>query len=354
LSNDNGGGYFIAQSSNQQFGDYISYVYTQAPTTYTIGGTISGLTGSGLVLTDANAGSSGAITAGSTSFTLPTQVSTGTSYAVTIQTQPSGQICTLSNETGTVASSNITNVSVVCSSLSTPTLSVTNSPQAYTGSSIAAAVNCSSGGAVSNVLYSGSSSVPSTAGTYAITADCAASGNFLAVIGASAGNFVISQTQASGQTSGGTVNAGIVGGSFVTNTVQFVAPTNPPSGQTFPYDVFAFEASTTVGNSITVTLTYPQSLAAGTKVWKDLNGTWSDWTNNQINNVTISGNTITYTITDGGPGDADNAQDGVIIDPVGIAVPATAVPTLSEWAQLMLALMVMTVIGWHFHRERSY
>jgi hypothetical protein len=150
------------------------------------------------------------------------------------------------------------------------------------------------------------------------------------------------------------VNAGIVGGSFVTNTVQFVAPTNPPSGQTFPYDVFAFEASTTVGNSITVTLTYPQSLAAGTKVWKDLNGTWSDWTNNQINNVTISGNTITYTITDGGPGDADNAQDGVIIDPVGIAVPATAVPTLSEWAQLMLALMVMTVIGWHFHRERSY
>ena len=30
------------------------------------------------------------------------------------------------------------------------------------------------------------------------------------------------------------------------------------------------------------------------------------------------------------------------------------VPTLSEWAQLMLALLVMSVIGWHFHRERSY
>ena len=34
-------------------------------------------------------------------------------------------------------------------------------------------------------------------------------------------------------------------------------------------------------------------------------------------------------------------------------VPAS-IPTLSEWAQLMLALIVMTVIGWHFHRERSY
>jgi hypothetical protein len=31
-----------------------------------------------------------------------------------------------------------------------------------------------------------------------------------------------------------------------------------------------------------------------------------------------------------------------------------SIPTLSEWAQLMLALMVMTVIGLHFHRERSY
>ena len=31
-----------------------------------------------------------------------------------------------------------------------------------------------------------------------------------------------------------------------------------------------------------------------------------------------------------------------------------SIPLLSEWAQLMLALMVMTVIGWHFHRERSY
>jgi hypothetical protein len=30
-----------------------------------------------------------------------------------------------------------------------------------------------------------------------------------------------------------------------------------------------------------------------------------------------------------------------------------AVPTLSEWTQLLLGLMVMMLIGWHFHRERS-
>jgi hypothetical protein len=31
-----------------------------------------------------------------------------------------------------------------------------------------------------------------------------------------------------------------------------------------------------------------------------------------------------------------------------------AVPTLSEWSQMLLGLMVMMLIGWHFHRERSY
>ena len=36
-----------------------------------------------------------------------------------------------------------------------------------------------------------------------------------------------------------------------------------------------------------------------------------------------------------------------------VAAPA-AVPSLSEWTQLLLALMVMMLIGWHFHPERSY
>ena len=32
----------------------------------------------------------------------------------------------------------------------------------------------------------------------------------------------------------------------------------------------------------------------------------------------------------------------------------SAVPTLSEWTQLLLALMTIMLVGWHFHRERSY
>ncbi len=86
---------------------------------YTIGGTISGLTGSGLVLGDVHAGSS-PITSGATSFTLPNGLAASSSYAVTVQTQPTGQTCTVSNGSGSVASANITNISVTCANNPAP------------------------------------------------------------------------------------------------------------------------------------------------------------------------------------------------------------------------------------------
>ena len=58
------------------------------------------------------------------------------------------------------------------------TASVTNSPQTYTGSPIAAAVTCSGSGAVSNIKYDGSATTPTNAGTYAVTANCGAVTNY--------------------------------------------------------------------------------------------------------------------------------------------------------------------------------
>jgi hypothetical protein len=74
----------------------------------------------------------------------------------------------------------------------TPTLSISNSPQTYTGSGLSATVSCPGGGTVSNVLYGTSATLPIAAGTYAVTANCAASSNYAAVTNASAGTFVIS------------------------------------------------------------------------------------------------------------------------------------------------------------------
>jgi hypothetical protein len=93
------------------------------------------------------------------------------------------------NSVGTTNGSDATFTTSACP---TPTLSISNSPQTYTGTGIAALVSCLGGGTVSNVQYSGNSTVPTSAGSYAVTADCTASSNYAAVTGASAGNFVIS------------------------------------------------------------------------------------------------------------------------------------------------------------------
>jgi len=81
--------------------------------TYTIGGTVSGLSGAGLVLEDNGADKLPIAVNGS--FTFPTALDSGAAYNVTVLTQPSGpaQVCTVSNGTGT-ANANVTNVQIAC------------------------------------------------------------------------------------------------------------------------------------------------------------------------------------------------------------------------------------------------
>lgn len=84
---------------------------TPPPASYSVGGTVGGLTGTGLVLQN-NGVDDLAITA-SGAFTFTTKITSGAAYAVTVKTQPVNQLCTVSNGTGTI-SANVTNVSVAC------------------------------------------------------------------------------------------------------------------------------------------------------------------------------------------------------------------------------------------------
>ena len=81
--------------------------------TYTVGGTVSGLTSGSLVLKN-NAGDDLTINANSTSFTFATALVSSAGYAVTVATQPSGLTCAVTNGSGTIASANVTNVGVAC------------------------------------------------------------------------------------------------------------------------------------------------------------------------------------------------------------------------------------------------
>jgi uncharacterized repeat protein (TIGR03803 family) len=84
------------------------------PATYTVGGSISGLTAGGLIL--ANGSQTVSPAANATSFVFPTQSTSGTSYSVSVQTEPTGQTCTVSSASGTVTTANVTNVVVTCAS----------------------------------------------------------------------------------------------------------------------------------------------------------------------------------------------------------------------------------------------
>lgn len=81
--------------------------------TYSVGGSVSGLVGSGLVL-KAGAGNSVSVSRAG-AFTFPTSLGAGASYDVTVASPPANpsQTCTVSNGTGTVAGA-VDNVTVVC------------------------------------------------------------------------------------------------------------------------------------------------------------------------------------------------------------------------------------------------
>jgi len=100
--------------------------------TYTIGGTVSGLSGTGLVLQD-NGGNNLAITANG-SFTFTTPVASGSTYNVTVLTEPSNpaQTCLLTNGYGT-ANANVTNVQVACGAPGNYTIGGTVSGLSGTG-----------------------------------------------------------------------------------------------------------------------------------------------------------------------------------------------------------------------------
>ncbi len=94
--------------------DVDDVVVTCVTRTFPVGGTISGLTGSGLSLT--LGGQTLTVPAYATGFTFPNSVASGSNYAVAIQSPPRfpHQICTLSNGSGTIGDEEVDDVGIAC------------------------------------------------------------------------------------------------------------------------------------------------------------------------------------------------------------------------------------------------
>jgi 6-phosphogluconolactonase len=108
--------------------------------TYSIGGKVTGLTGSGLVL-QTNAGDVAPVSKEG-AFIFTKQLGSGAGYRVFVQTQPSSptQNCVVTNGTGFVGTANITNVAVACSTAGTYTVSGTVSGLVGSGLTLAICV----------------------------------------------------------------------------------------------------------------------------------------------------------------------------------------------------------------------
>jgi len=88
----------------------------QSATTHAVGGTVSGLGAGQQVILKNNAADPITVTANG-AFNFVTPVAYNGSYAVTVGTQPTGQICTVNSGSGSNVTASVSSVSVTCSSI---------------------------------------------------------------------------------------------------------------------------------------------------------------------------------------------------------------------------------------------
>jgi 6-phosphogluconolactonase (cycloisomerase 2 family) len=205
-----------------------------APPSYIVGGSISGLSGSGLVLQ--NSGANNLAVAASGNFTFTTALNSGGAYAVTVLTQPTNpaQTCSVSNGSGTVGSASVTNVTIACT---TNTYSIGGSVSGLTGTGLVLQNN-------------GGNNLP-----------VAANGNFTfsAAIASGADYSVSVSTQPTGQFCAVTNAAGTVSTAGVSNVTvschtpvgKFVYLTNFASNSISAYSIDASSgALTAIGTPV--------------------------------------------------------------------------------------------------------
>ncbi|HKU15495.1 MAG TPA: hypothetical protein VJQ52_13945, partial [Steroidobacteraceae bacterium] len=95
-------------------GDVTSVIVNCSTSNFTVGGTVGGLAGSGLVLQNNNGDDLQVLSDGS--FAFQTTVPSGAPYSVIVAVQPTGpaQMCTVTNGSGLVGGDNVTSIQVSC------------------------------------------------------------------------------------------------------------------------------------------------------------------------------------------------------------------------------------------------
>ncbi|SDU02359.1 IPTL-CTERM sorting domain-containing protein [Halopseudomonas salegens] len=188
--------------------------------------------------------------------------------------------------------------------------------------------------------------------TGAIMASCTVTANFAA-------RTAIAIPLAEGPHSGEALDLAVAGSEWHLDSAQSLTAaslaTALPPGVTLPHGALSLRLTDgTPGSNATVELTYPFDLPAGTRYYKygpTADNPADHWY--PYDGAVISGNTITLTLTDGGAGDSDLSVNGIIDDPGGpalLAADLAPIPTLSQWAMMLLAgiigLLALNRVRW--------
>jgi uncharacterized repeat protein (TIGR02543 family) len=112
---------FNAYSGTNEDGSGSYRISPAITLVYTLSGTISGLGAGKTTKIRVNGGTETTISANG-SFTSTTALDANTAYTVTLSEQPVGQECTLTNATGNIGTTNVSNIGISCANLPTYTL----------------------------------------------------------------------------------------------------------------------------------------------------------------------------------------------------------------------------------------
>ena len=135
---------------------------------------------------------------------------------------------------------------------------------------------------------------------------------------------------------GGNVQVAVEGTTNVVSieSIKYVDPatitdkTNKPDD--LPFGLLSFKLTTdNPGDSVEVAVYFSESFPAGAKWYKynSVNG-WKDYSAHTT--MSADGKSVVLQLKDGGHGDADLVENGIIVDPGGVVVPTATTPTSSE------------------------
>jgi 6-phosphogluconolactonase (cycloisomerase 2 family) len=262
---------------------------------YTVGGSVSGLVGTGLVLQDNNGDDLTISANGAFTFVTPSSA-----YAVSVKTQPGnpGQSCTVNSGTGTAAA-NVTGITVTCS---TNAYTVSGSVSGLAGTGMVLQDN------------SGDDLTISANGAFTFAASVASGANYSVTVKTQPS--LLSQactvTNGSGAVSSANISGIVV--SCITPSPRFAYVSNMNSGK-----ISAYTINATTGALSTETLT--ASLGVGLySVTTDPNGKFLYTTNqNNLNVSVLSIDHTTGALTLGTPVTVGSTGTnmGVAVDPAG-------------------------------------